>query len=263
MKSPRPPAILHRHTHAIVGCRHRARTPCHQIRVGALRLDTRQRRTPERTVLYRVLADNLETLLPQQSRTQRRQRRAPRVPGPRRPGRLSDAPALRRTRAPRVPRLWDPGPRLLPRPLHRVRQGRPRRVLLQGPRLANAAPLSPPTEATVHKDFATRLRRVLPLLRYPPHGRHCRLARRPRAPRGTRAPTGTRSSMLGRARGSSPYPTASATSAPTTPPPAPASAASSSAPSRPPTSDALVTRPSPIPASDASPSRSASTRRSG
>jgi hypothetical protein len=31
--------------------------------VGALRLDTRQRRTPERTVLYRVLADNLETFL--------------------------------------------------------------------------------------------------------------------------------------------------------------------------------------------------------
>ena len=63
MKSPRPPAILHRHTHAIVGCRHRARTPCHQIRVGALRLDTRQRRTPERTVLYQVLADDLETFL--------------------------------------------------------------------------------------------------------------------------------------------------------------------------------------------------------
>jgi hypothetical protein len=31
--------------------------------VGALRLDTRQRRTPERTVLYQVLADNLETFL--------------------------------------------------------------------------------------------------------------------------------------------------------------------------------------------------------
>ena len=31
--------------------------------MGALRLDTRQRRTPERTVLYQVLADNLETFL--------------------------------------------------------------------------------------------------------------------------------------------------------------------------------------------------------
>ena len=31
--------------------------------MGALRLDTRQRRTPERTVLYRVLADHLETFL--------------------------------------------------------------------------------------------------------------------------------------------------------------------------------------------------------